>query len=67
MTAVAADYVYRDGNDIHRVIQRLREEANADQTAARRWKNLVAKGQVSRASPRPRVKHFLQCVHQLVC
>ena len=41
MTVVAADYGYRDGSGIHRVIQRLEEEAKSDQALSRRLKSLA--------------------------
>ncbi len=41
MTAVAADYGYRDGSGIHRVIQRLEEKAKSDRVLARRLKSLA--------------------------
>ncbi len=43
MTDVAADYGYRDGSGIHRVIQRLQKKAEGDQELARRLKGLAAK------------------------
>lgn len=47
MTAVAADYGYRDGSGIHRVIERLQATAEGNQALARRLKTLAAR--VSRA------------------
>ena len=41
MTTVAADYGYRDGSGIHRVVQRLEKKAQDDQALARRLKALV--------------------------
>ena len=41
MTAVAADYGYRDGSGVHRVVQRLDEKAKGDQALARRLKALA--------------------------
>jgi hypothetical protein len=41
MTAVAADYGYRDGSGVHRVVQRLEERAKTDQALARRLKTLA--------------------------
>lgn len=41
MTAVAADYGYRDGSGIHRVVQRLEERAKGDQALARHLKALT--------------------------
>jgi len=43
MTAVAADYGYRDGSGVHRVIQRLHERAKSDRSLARRLKTLASK------------------------
>jgi len=43
MTAVAADYGYRDGSGIHRVVQRLERKAKEDQALARRLKALADK------------------------
>jgi hypothetical protein len=42
MTTVAADYGYRDGSGIHRVLQRLEEKAKSDRTLARRLKLLAS-------------------------
>jgi putative transposase len=41
MTTVAADYGYRDGSGIHRVVQRLEKKSQDDQALARRLKALV--------------------------
>ena len=41
MSTVAADYGYRDGSGIHRVVQRLEEKAKDDQALARRLKSLA--------------------------
>jgi hypothetical protein len=41
MTTVAADYGYRDGSGIHRVVQRLEKKAQDDQVLARRLKALA--------------------------
>ena len=41
MTRVAADYGYRDGSGIHRVVQRLEEKAKTDRTLARHLKALA--------------------------
>jgi REP element-mobilizing transposase RayT len=41
MTAVAADYGYRDGSGVHRVVQRLEERAKNDRALARRLKSLA--------------------------
>ena len=38
MTSVAADYGYRDGSGVHRVVQRLEKRAAEDQVLARRLK-----------------------------
>ncbi len=43
MTTVAADYGYRDGSGIHRVIQRLEEKAKSDRALSRRLKALAKK------------------------
>jgi hypothetical protein len=43
MTKVAADYGYRDGSGIHRVVQRLEKKAKDDRALARRLKTLTAK------------------------
>jgi hypothetical protein len=42
MTTVAADYGYRDGSGIHRVVQRLEKKAKDDQVLSRRL-NALAK------------------------
>ena len=41
MTTVAADYGYRDGSGVHRVIKRLEENANSDRALSRRLKALA--------------------------
>jgi REP element-mobilizing transposase RayT len=41
MTTVAADYGYRDGSGIHRVVQRLDQRAQHDPALARRLKTLT--------------------------
>ena len=41
MPAVAADYGYRDGSGVDRVVQRLDEKAKRDQALARRLKALA--------------------------
>jgi len=41
MTTVAADYGYRDGSGVHRVVQRLEKKAADDQALARRLKSLA--------------------------
>ncbi len=41
MTTVAADYGYRDGSDIHGLVQRLEKKAKDDQALARRLKALA--------------------------
>ncbi len=41
MTTVAADYGYRDGSGIHRVVQRLEKKSKDDQAFARRLKALA--------------------------
>ncbi len=41
MTTVAADYGYRDGSGIHRVVQQLKEKAKDDQALPRRLKALA--------------------------
>lgn len=43
MTKVAADYGYRDGSGIHRVVQRLEKKAKDDPALARRLKTLTVK------------------------
>ncbi len=41
LVEVAADYGYRDGSGIHRVVQRLEQKAKDDQALARRLKALT--------------------------
>ena len=41
MTEVAADYGYRDGSGVHRVLQRLDEKAQHDHSLARHLKKLA--------------------------
>jgi hypothetical protein len=41
MTSVAADYGYRDGSGVHRVVQRLEQRAKVDRALARRLKGLA--------------------------
>ncbi len=43
MTTVAADYGYRDGSGVHRVIKRLEEKAKSDRALSRRLKALAKK------------------------
>jgi len=43
MTTVAADYGYRDGSGVHRVIKRLEETAKRDRALSRRPKALAKK------------------------
>jgi len=43
MTTVAAEYGYRDGSGVHRVIERLEEKAKSDRALARRLKTLAKK------------------------
>jgi REP-associated tyrosine transposase len=43
MTTVAAEYGYRDGSGIHRVIQRLEQAASADKSLHRRLNDLTDK------------------------
>ena len=43
MTTVAANYGYRDGSGIHRVVQRLEKKAKDDHALARRLKALAEK------------------------
>ena len=41
MTSVAADYGYRDGSGVHRVVQRLEQRAQVDRALARHLKGLA--------------------------
>ncbi len=41
MTTVAADYCYREGSGVHRVIKRREEKAKSDRALSRRLKALV--------------------------
>ena len=43
MTTVAADYGYRDGSGVHRVIHRLEEKAKSDRALSCRLKALAKK------------------------
>ncbi len=43
MTTVAADYGYRDGSGVRRVIKRLDEKANTNRAPPRRLKALAKK------------------------
>ena len=43
MTTVTADYDYRDGIGVHRVIKRLEEKAKSDRALSRRLKALAKK------------------------
>jgi len=49
MTTVAADYGYRDGSGVHRVIKRLEEKAKSDLAIFRRLKALAKKPSSSKS------------------
>ena len=43
MTVVAADYGYRDGSGVHRVVHRLEDNAQHDRSLSRHLKSLTEK------------------------